>query len=428
MSVGATPPSSRPAANAVAPFAARTGSVEKPRRCAAMNEPGTPGTSATGARSTSTPRRLERGRRLAPAPADRALGEPPELLGRGNRRRPAEAPHETALLVGRDQDTTAARSGRPLAGSPSAPAPGAPCGRSRPSGSRRRPAPCESARVGRRSASCRSCRRRAAHRRARRAAREPRRPLRRRLPTRGDGEREESERAGTAGNRRSETRRLRDDVLLVLANGERKPPVVVCLAVDRQPPLVRPGSSRSGPELIATGKSSGVPGLRPAGRPTSNGTSSKKTIGSLPSPVSASISTGMPVGVEQLESHHVTLVRLVPRDADQDRDPERRGLRPGQRPAAADDRELAVAHLGEVGQQHRHAHDASLAQGDAEVSRTAGGSDRGGAAGPPRSAEGDSALTVTRGSTAKGKSVSIATASAGSRGRPCSSRDRASGR
>ncbi len=54
---------------------------------------------------------LERGRGLATAPADRAFGEPPQLVGSGNGRRPAEAPHETALLVGRDQDPTAARTG-----------------------------------------------------------------------------------------------------------------------------------------------------------------------------------------------------------------------------------------------------------------------------------------------------------------------------
>ena len=87
---------------------------------------------------------------------------------------------------------------------------------------------------------------------------------------------------------------------------------------------------------MATGKSSGVPGLSPAGRPTSKGKSSKKTTGCEPS--SVSISTAMPVRVEKLEAHDVPLVRLIPRNADQDRDAERDGVGAGQRPPAADDR------------------------------------------------------------------------------------------
>ena len=61
------------------------------------------------------------------------------------------------------------------------------------------------------------------------------------------------------------------------------------------------------------------------------------------------------------------LVGLVPRDADQDRDAERHRLGPGHRPAAADDGQLAVAHLGEVGEKHRHAHRAeSRTRGEPE--------------------------------------------------------------
>ena len=105
--VGATPPSSRPAAKAVAPFAARAGTVEKARRCVAMNDRGRPGTSATGARSTSTPRRSSAVAVSRPRRRIAALGESPQLLGRGHRRRPAEAPHETSLLVGRDEKAPA---------------------------------------------------------------------------------------------------------------------------------------------------------------------------------------------------------------------------------------------------------------------------------------------------------------------------------
>ena len=81
----------------------------------------------------------------------------------------------------------------------------------------------------------------------------------------------------------------------------------------------------------------------------------------------------------------MTLVRLVPRHPDQDRDPERDRLGPGERPAAADDGELAVGHLGEVGEEHGHAHLASLAQPAIRRDAGSAGCLRGDAArGPPR--------------------------------------------
>ena len=55
-----------------APFAARAGTVEKPRRCAAMNEPATPGHVRDRSEVDVDAEALERGRRLAAAPADRA--------------------------------------------------------------------------------------------------------------------------------------------------------------------------------------------------------------------------------------------------------------------------------------------------------------------------------------------------------------------
>ena len=57
------------------------------------------------------------------------------------------------------------------------------------------------------------------------------------------------------------------------------------LAVDRQPPFVPSGLEHQRAGVDRDREVDGVPGLRPAGRPTSNGTSSKKTIGSVPSPV-----------------------------------------------------------------------------------------------------------------------------------------------
>ena len=112
LSVGATPPSRSPAANDVTPFAARVGFVEKPRSVAATNEPGTPGTSATGARSTSNAKALERRRRRPARAADRTLGARPQHLRRDRRRGPAEAPYEPSLLVGRDQEPMPALSSR----------------------------------------------------------------------------------------------------------------------------------------------------------------------------------------------------------------------------------------------------------------------------------------------------------------------------
>ena len=49
-------------------------------------------------------------------------------------------------------------------------------------------------------------------------------------------------------------------------------------------------------------------------------------------------------------------VRLIPRHVDEDRNAERRRLRARQRPAAADDGELAVGDLREVREEHRHFH------------------------------------------------------------------------
>ena len=372
--VGTAPPSSRPGGECRHPLRGAHGERREPASLGGDERAGNAGHVRDGREIDVDAEALERGRGLPSSAPDRALGEPPQLLGRGRRRRPAKAPDETSLLVGRDQD--------------------APATRPRGSAKARR----QRAHLGRR-ADVRAhedhpsdpatpdaleeprARRSAVHADHQRGADELGKrdgaaaPAAARGAARqreGDDEAEADGREARGGSRRSRNAPSTETSSSPeTENGRRH-------SSDAWPSIVsrhsyRPGSSRSGPELIATGKSSGVPGLRPAGRPTSNGTSSKKTIGSA---AVARLGVDLdrdPVGVEELEPHHVPLVRLVPRDADQDRDPERRRLRPGQRPAAADHRELAVAHLGEVGQQHRHAHEASLAQGGAEVTpRTAG--------------------------------------------------------
>jgi hypothetical protein len=60
------------------------------------------------------------------------------------------------------------------------------------------------------------------------------------------------------------------------------------------------------------------------------------------------------VGVDQVESHLVLDVPLVPGDLHVERDGGRRRAGPGDRPAAAVDVELPVRHVGVVGQQHRY--------------------------------------------------------------------------
>ena len=66
--------------------------------------------------------------------------------------------------------------------------------------------------------------------------------------------------------------------------------------------------------------------------------------------------TELPVCVDELEPQRVPAVRLVPGHVNEDRDPERRRLGAGERPAAADDGELAVGNLGEIREEHRHLH------------------------------------------------------------------------
>ncbi len=66
--------------------------------------------------------------------------------------------------------------------------------------------------------------------------------------------------------------------------------------IERRHSYRPPGSRGSGPELTASGNSSGVPGLMPAGRPTSNSTLSRNTIGdsSPSSPSGVGTITGCP--------------------------------------------------------------------------------------------------------------------------------------
>ena len=91
----------------------RPADAPKVRSSAAMNEPG-PGTSATGARSTLTPRRAERAageQRLDAGCAPRSTS--PSSVAELDRPCPREAAHAPALLVGRDQERRpAARPGR----------------------------------------------------------------------------------------------------------------------------------------------------------------------------------------------------------------------------------------------------------------------------------------------------------------------------
>ena len=143
--------------------------VENPRRCAAMNAPGTPGTRDV-ARSTSTPRRSSAvavsrpRRRIAPS-------QPSELLGGDSRRRPRSA-DEASLLVGRDQDPPSPARAHHEGSRQRAPLGRCPHIRTH-GGSRLRPGPCGSARGARRSGWCRFMPTTSRHRRARRAEPEP---------------------------------------------------------------------------------------------------------------------------------------------------------------------------------------------------------------------------------------------------------------
>jgi len=97
-------------------------------------------------------------------------------------------------------------------------------------------------------------------------------------------------------------------------------------------------------DLGAGGQARRPPGLELTARPD------------LLSPVRAGLDDRVPVFVQQLERERDLLVRPLPRDVEQHRDPAGDRARSADRPAAAGDEQLAVGDLRVVSQHHRDPH------------------------------------------------------------------------
>ncbi len=119
--------------------------------------------------------------------------------------------------------------------------------------------------------------------------------------------------------------------------------------------------------MTAKAKSMSVPAGRPAGRPTSN----------VPAGPHLTLVAGghphrMPVGVDEHQEELVRLVRRAPRDVQLERQRHRGQDRPGDRPAAAEDVELAVDLVRRVGEHHGHAHGLTVCESPAAHRRGSG--------------------------------------------------------